>query len=260
MDGAPKAVELAIVATTADVRLDVLRSMKGALSVKSLLLEKVLFQDLRHYEQAKGILGDLATRTWVNCSQRLWPFFVDLRERFFNDTRLEITISGSNWGLGCNAVHNTDIAEFLWSQPATHEAALDARVLESKRPGFKEFTGRLTTTTLGGGRLSQISYASGAAPFVVNVTHPTERVCWDITNGRVSVANQGTAWNWVTSNLAAPFQSQLTAKVAEAILNDKACGLPDFFTSARIHVATLAAILAGASRNGHDFGNVCPVT
>jgi hypothetical protein len=257
---APAEIDVAIVATTANVRLQVLRQIVGVLNIKKLLLEKVLFQDLQDYAAAEALLGNAAQTTWVNCAQRLWPFFKDLKARYANDPDLRITISGSNWGLGCNAVHNTDIAQFLWSDSAKHEALLDANVMDSKRSGFKEFTGELVTRIETGGALHQISHARGTAPFVIAASHPLENLAWDVTNSKLYTANDQTGWKPKESDLSAPFQSQLTADIVDDMLNGRECGLPDFETSTRVHVETLSALLAGMRRHGVDFGTLCPVT
>lgn len=257
---APAEIDVAIVATTANVRLRVLRQILGELNIKKLLLEKVLFQDLHEYDAAATLLGSTAQNTWVNCAQRLWPFFKDLKDRYDNDPDLKIRISGSNWGLGCNAVHNTDIAQFLWGNTAKHEAYLDACVIDSKRNGFKEFTGELITRIGTGGVMHQISYARGSAPFFITASHPLENLAWDVTNSKLYTANDQNGWTPKESNLSAPFQSQLTASVVNAMLDGRDCKLPNFDTSALVHLETLSALLVGIRRQGVDFGTTCPVT
>jgi hypothetical protein len=257
---APVDIDLAIVATTANVRLKVLRQLVDLLNIDKMLLEKVLFQDLREYDEASALLGDLARTTWVNCAQRLWPFFKDIKARYANDPDLRINITGSNWGLGCNSVHNTDIVKFLWSDSAKHEALLDSSVINSKRKGFMEFTGEIITRVLTGGELRQFSYASGTAPFVITASHPQETLVWDVSNSKLYTSNVQTGWSPKESDLSAPYQSQLTTDVVTAILADSDCGLPDFATSARVHVETLSALLTGMRRHGVNLGNMCPVT
>jgi hypothetical protein len=256
----PRAIDVAIVATTANVRFDVLNQLMAHSQVGSFLLEKVLFQDLAHYEQARQLLRDRAARTWVNCAQRLWPFFIDLRRQYVNDPDLEIVVTGSNWGLGCNSIHNTDIAHFLWEGHGTHAAALDKDILNSKRPGFHEFTGELVSTFASGGRLRQISYARGNAPFCFHVFHPSQHLVWDVSNGKLHTADESSQWMWQPRDLAAPFQSQLTATIVTQMLDGVDCGLPAYDEAAATHMATLTALLDAARTNGTNFGTCCPIT
>jgi len=256
----PRNIDVAILATTADVRFDILAQLASHAKIGHLLLEKVLFQDLAHYEQARAILGELVERTCVNCAQRLWPFFLDLRRQHANDPNLEIVVTGSNWGLGCNSIHNTDIANFLWEGHCTHTAALDKEIINSKRPGFHEFTGELISTFSLGGRLRQTSYAHGNAPFCFHIFHPNKHLVWDVSNGKLHMADESSQWLWQMTDLAAPFQSQLTTYIVTQMLEGLDCGLPSYHEAAATHVATLSALLDAARANGTDFGTCCPIT
>jgi hypothetical protein len=260
IDALPAELDVVIVATAAHVRFAVLERLLAHAKVGKLLLEKVLFQDLAQYDAAAKLLGPLRDATWVNCAQRLWPFFIELREQFRNDPNLEVVITGSNWGLGCNAVHNTDIAEFLWDGKKTQVAKLDPTVIDSKRAGFKEFTGELVTQVEGGGRLRQLSYAAGEAPFTVTVFHPQLQQRWNVATSQLYSASAANSWSAQASDLAAPFQSQLTATIVGAMLDGADCGLPNYDAAAATHFATLSALLSGAKANGADFGAMCPVT
>jgi hypothetical protein len=256
----PKEIDIAIVATTADVRLNVIKQMIDVCSIKKMLLEKVLFQDLRDYEEAKNILNEKADNIWVNCAQRLWPFFKELKSRYSSEPNLRIEISGSNWGLGCNSVHNIDIAQYLWGDKITHEANLDPIIKESKRTGFKEFTGEIITRNENGGYLNQISYAKGFAPFIINASHPTENLKWNLTNNKLYISNEESNWEIIEQQLIAPYQSELTTNIIEDMLNNRECGLPNFTTSARIHVETIKEIINGMKRKKIDLGTRCPIT
>jgi predicted dehydrogenase len=63
----PAELDVAIVATTSNVRLAVLATLMKSSKVRYLLLEKVLFQDLAQYQQAAELLQMQIGRVWVNC-------------------------------------------------------------------------------------------------------------------------------------------------------------------------------------------------
>jgi len=256
----PKDIDLAIVATTSNVRLAALSDLIGNSCINNLIIEKVLFQDLDHYKEAEKLLQGLLDRTWVNFAQRLWPFFKEVKTRFGGQRELEVVVEGSNWGLGCNSVHNADIAAFLWSGALTHKAYLDPVLSESKRPGFKEFTGELITWANEGGRVRQVSYGTGTAPFRVSVFHPTAHLIWDVATGALIESNAESNWDWIRRDIRAPYQSDLTTQIVENILAGKDCELTDYKTAANLHVGVLQALLDGARCNGVDLGNICPVT
>jgi hypothetical protein len=256
----PAELDVAIVATTSNVRLTALKALLQAARFGNLVLEKVLFQDLAHYQEAAVLLQGQMQRTWVNCPQRLWPFFRELRERFGGQSDLEVVAHGSNWGLGCNAIHNADIAAYLWSGALRHQAHLDPVLHDSKRPGFKEFTGELVSRATGGGQVRQVSWANGSAPFRFSALHPTAHLIWDVATGSVMEANTGSNWDWTRREIRAPYQSELTTRIVEDILAGRDCGLPDYKSAANLHMGVLQALLDGARSNGIDLGNTCPVT
>lgn len=256
----PAKIDLAIIATTSNIRLSIIEDLLKSTTVSNLILEKVLFQDLNHYPHAEMLFRAHNVRAWVNCPQRLWPFFQEIRARFGNSANLEILVQGSNWGLGCNAVHNADIATFIWTGSLNHYARLDPFVHESKRAGFKEFTGELMTRAECGGMVRQVSYSNGNAPFRISVTHPMAHLHWDVLSGTLIEANEKSNWEWIRREIRTPYQSELTAQIVENILIGRDCGLPDYKSAAHIHTGVLKAILDGMRRNHIDFGNVCPIT
>ncbi|MDP3559726.1 MAG: hypothetical protein Q8R79_05210 [Legionellaceae bacterium] len=256
----PDIIDIAIISTTADIRLKVILELAKKKIILNWILEKVLFQNIDDYEFAENFFDSQNSQQWVNCSQRLWPFFIELKDRFSKDHNLQITATGSYWGLGCNAVHNTDIAEFIWGPELSHIASLDKMVLNSKREGFFEFTGLFESHSKAGGVMRQISYAQGKAPFMFTITHPTTHMIWNVTTGKLLESSEITHWQWTEREMIAPFQSQITTQVINAILNEKDCGLPSFKASSSLHRNTLKALLDSAKINGSDFGNSCPVT
>ena len=256
----PRDLELVIVACTADYRFGVYGNLLKYTEPRVILLEKVLFQDLDQYPQAIELAAASRSQTIVNLAQRYWPFFRILKSQVANKSELSITITGSNWGLGCNAVHNVDIAEFIWGMPGQTTARLDGALRESKRANCHEFTGTIETLIAGGGRLTQTSYSDGQAPFVITVQTPDFIWVWDVSHSKSHRADPKSGWGFVSSEMIAPYQSNLTTGLIEDILAGRGTELPDLVTASGIHVNTLSEILNNCRANGHDFGRICPVT
>lgn len=256
----PTDLNLAILATTADVRYESLVKLLEHSVTENIILEKVLFQDLDDYPRALALDKISLDNVWVNFAQRLWPFFINLKRKFFDDPRLEIQISGSTWGLGCNSVHNVDIVDFLWSRSSLTEVKLDQRVLESKRARFVEFSGEVCSTVHGGGILRQVSYADGDAPFTISCNHPSMKQYWDVTHGVLYESNSENNWKMESSHLVAPYQSALTSQVVAKIFEGSDCGLPKLKNACETHMRTLEPILYAANAMGQSYGKVCPIT
>lgn len=255
----PHHLDLVISATTADIRLASLRPVLARARVANLLLEKVLFQRLADYDEAAELLAGAKVPTWVNCPRRLFPAYAALRDFFGDDTPTLMQVSGANWGLGCNGVHFCDLFDHLAGDSGLrYDTALLNRVTHpSKRAGFHEFSGTLVgrsatgqlelqCTTAGSGR-HLLLIRSAARTALVDEVGATVRLLDD--EGR-----------WSEQPFAMPYQSQLTGQVAADLLAGRPVALPSYETSARIHRAFLAPLLAHYNAVNGTQAEACPVT
>jgi Oxidoreductase family, NAD-binding Rossmann fold len=221
----PRHLDSAVVATGADTRRGAIEKLLAQSEVKVALLEKVLFQRLADYDAVGALLVKSGTRAWVNCAQRLWPFFADLRPSTLGKSNVEILVRGANWGLGCNAIHNLDLLHFMTgSAECRIESKLDPGTIPSKRPDFIEFTGTLLAHGERGNRVLQVSEREGDAPFEIEVRTPESSFVWTLKDG-------------------APFQSQLTHGVLAEMLDKGTSVLPGYAESAALHVSMLEVFL-----------------
>jgi hypothetical protein len=259
ISGLPQDIEFIVLANSANTRLDAITRIAAQSQVKNWLLEKILFQRLADYEKARAIFGANVGRVWVNCAQRYWAFFREIKQRFPASPDAELLVVGGEWGLGSNSIHNADIASYLWGGDLSHSAELDAGTLPSKRPGFFEFTGLMETRS-GGGTVRQRSYRGSDAPFGFIFTHPHGRMIWDVAKGKLIEASDVTQWAWQTRPMEAVYQSQLTAIIASEIQDSGTCDLPLYDEAARVHIGVIETLFEGARRVGIALGDVCPIT
>ena len=63
-------IDLCIVATSSNVRLDVLKKLVSNFSVKNIIFEKILFQSENQLNEAKKIIQQNKIKCWVNCFRR----------------------------------------------------------------------------------------------------------------------------------------------------------------------------------------------
>jgi len=237
-DELPRHLDGAVVATGADTRREAIEKLLARSEVKVALLEKVLFQRIPDYAAVGGLLASSGTRAWVNCAQRLWPFFRDLRPKTLGKSGVRIAVRGAQWGLGCNAIHNLDLLPFLTGDGRCRlESALDPGTVPSKRPGFIEFTGTLSALGERGNSVTQTSDRAGDAPFEIAVETPEFRAAWRIADG-------------------APRQSELTHAVLAEMIDRGTSALPDYAESAALHVAMLEVFL----RHLGPGADTCPIT
>ena len=101
----PKNIDLAIIATTADVRWKVINELfKQDRKINYAILEKVLFQKELEYSKCEALLKEKNVISWVNCPRRIMPIYEDLKNDISEDLR-EVKVTGTNWGLISNTIH-----------------------------------------------------------------------------------------------------------------------------------------------------------
>ena len=243
-------IDVAIVATNSDTRFDVLHELLSKKHVRALILEKVVFQSAEQFDRAIAELASRQIPAWVNCFRRALPAYQHLRERI--TTPISLTVTGGEWGLGCNAVHYVDLCAFLAGaeEVAITRAELDAAVLESRRPGFVEFTGRIEGHCADH-RFELVAQAGSAA---------TERVTIATNDGALLAEEVGSTVNVGGVETRIPYQSELTDKLVEEILRDGKSALPTLEQSYRIHAPLLEVFTRRLERTrGAPYAR-CPIT
>ena len=80
-DVLPQNLDLVIIATGANVRAMLIEKLLPKYKVKNLVLEKILFQDLKAYERIGELLQKTNTPTWVNHPRRMFSHFKEIRDK-----------------------------------------------------------------------------------------------------------------------------------------------------------------------------------
>lgn len=256
----PDQLEFAISATTANHRLSSLRQVLGLVSIRHLLLEKVLFQRVDEYQIAAQLLEKTGTRAWVNCARRMFPSYQELKAFFGDDAPFLLQVSGGNWGLGCNGIHFCDLFTYLTgSDELSFDASgLDEMAHASKRAGFFEFTGTLVGRQ--GHRQLVLQSREDASPrHLVMIRSASKTVLIDEVGGVARLLDESSG-TWTERAFAVPYQSQLTTDFAKDVLSGGTPSLPDFASSSRVHVAFISTLLGHFNRVSAQQGDICPIT
>ncbi len=257
----PSELDVAIVATTADVRLDALTKLLSISQVEHVVLEKVLFQRIQDYGEARRTLEGSGTRGWVNCPCRVWPHYVSLKRALSGRKIVSLDLSGSNWGLACNSIHMLDLVEFFNgpSDLALDITRLDPDPMPAKRSGFLEVTGVLTGRFEDGCAVRLESSRQGYRPCIVTIKANGADYKFDEASGRMWTGSTGGQSR--EQAIDVPYQSRLTQLVVQDLLDTGRCGLTPFAESARLHVVLVSALLGHfRQRAGYEEAERCPIT
>jgi len=133
-------IDIAIIATNADVRKSVIESLLNYVHVGNFILEKVVFQSLEDFQIVIRRFNKNGINAWVNCGRRLWPIFNEIKGELLDKSDITLIISGNNWGMACNTIHMLDIFSYLTGEKdiSILECDLNNRIYKSKRDGFFE--------------------------------------------------------------------------------------------------------------------------
>ena len=255
-------IDLAIIATGADVRADIVTSLIANKKVRNLILEKFLFQKESDFERVGALLHDRQVNAVVNCPRRVYQIYLKLKEIIFGDGPITFCVDGSNWGLGCNGVHFLDLFAFLtgdYSSIKVNDVLLDNTIQESKRPGFVEFTGSIRGVNSRGDRFEISSRIEPGTPLHLSIKTQARQIEIQETLGTAIFVNQQTGQEH-QETFTVPYQSQITGIVAQEILMNGACSLTPYKESVLLHLQLLQTLLAHLNNVSGQQYDYCPIT
>ncbi|MDR6227500.1 Gfo/Idh/MocA family oxidoreductase [Desmospora profundinema] len=257
----PDALDLVIVATTADVRRFAVEELLRGRRIPFLILEKVVFQDADSFSAVQRLIQEKKVQTWVNCPMRLHPFFRHLKEKMRLASRVTYHASGTRLGLGSNSIHHLDLFAYLTKHPIEQLFAedLDPVVHPAKRPGFVEFTGTLRGRS-SNGSITITSYDREGTPLTLFLDSDILRCAVHPLEGYVWLADERTGWRWERKDYPVLLQSQLTSRIVKDILTNGRSDLPTFEESLRLHLPLLRVLGEHHSQVTKKGGSVCPIT
>lgn len=259
----PHRVDVAIIATNADVRRPVTEALLAGHELGAVVFEKVLFPAEADYAAVSRLLRANRVSAWVNCPRRIWKSYQSLKERIGNRRVYSLEASGSLWGLGCNSIHMVDLLAWISSacNIKVDHVKLSPEIIPAKRAGFVEFTGVMVGHTDKGAMFSLSAWPSVGIPFTLKIT--AENLVAEIREdeGKAWVATSDNNWVWCEESVHQEFQSQLTHTVVEKIIRGEDPGLTPYEESVQLHLPLILAFLdhLKTARN-QSWLSECPIT
>jgi hypothetical protein len=252
----PTEVDFVVVATGAAPRLSILKSLLNHTSVKYLLLEKVLFQSIEDYAEAKKLIDSNNVKVWVNCPRRMFEFYAILKLKLNNANPLVMKVNGGCWGLACNAIHFIDIFSFLTDSKVlivtTDE--LEQKIYPSKREGYIEIFGRLNVTFYNGHKLI-LNCSHDATPIDISISSIDGEYKIDEAKGNILFNNEKT-----NIDVLIKYQSELSSLVVEEALAFGQSKLTDFDEACQQHISLINALLSFYNRSSNLKTSILPIT
>jgi hypothetical protein len=253
---------LTIVATGSGPRFMIFDQLIKSFNSEKFILEKFLFQEPNSYRLAADLINGQNSNVYVNCPLRTWPIFKAIKEEI-SDLNAPVTIhySGGDWiGLGCNSIHYIDVLAFITESLLARVDAskIDSGILESKRPGYIEFTGTLLCEYRDGSRLEIESIRNSSIDSKI-VIRCEDRV-WIIDELSGNYQYQRNREVMKYDKFKLPYQSDLTHKMLSQLVDYNTCELPDFLESSSYHLMFLHEMLNKYNEINNSKSNHLPIT
>lgn len=260
----PKEIDLAIVATGANVREKVVSQLLQECTVAYLVLEKILFQDIEAYTVVENLLKKTQTPTWVNHPRRMMTHYQQIKQELAKSKeQVVFQVVGGNWGLACNGLHFIDLCAFLTGAEVKDLDLewVDDKIHESKRANYIEFTGSIKGKMTDNSSFVITSFDGDPADITITISTSNER--WIVQEGRAQKIVHFSKQNGYSEEIQSfvmDFQSALTAKIAEEFYESGKCILPTYEQACASHVPFIEASLKKYIKNTGINTKVCPIT
>lgn len=259
IEALPETIDCAAVTTTSVVRKEIVQRLLKEKNVKNLILEKFLFPYERDYKEVKQLLDKKGVKSWVNCTRRAQKPYKRLRELLLNCESMQIVISGSDWGMGCNSIHFLDLISYLANslEIKIEIDGLNNKIIASKREGYKEIAGTIRGSI---GKCSDFSitcYENGEVPLTIYISTEQGNILINETKQKLYILDKQGEWR--SEEFGLLYISQVMDKVIKDILDKESCDLITYEESSIIHLALQTKLTKFFEKDGVDKG-FCPIT
>jgi len=255
-------IDFAVVATSANVRRQIVEDLLSKTNVKNLLLEKVLFQSTQDCIEVGKLLADRNVKTWVNAPRPMWSCYKALKQSIGGEPIQKFISGGSGWGLACNAYHMLDLFTWLTDSKIMNLSSefIDKQPIPSKRNGFDELTGTLIGSFENGTvfTLSDLIGPPKDSYFLLETKDHLIHIN-EVTQKLTLVSGKPLPSEFTEIKFAPEFQSTLTNRVVEDILQRGDCELATYDQASEIHQKMLNAF-AKHFPQSQKGESLCPIT
>lgn len=254
----PETLDLAIVATSSNVRRTVVEQLLNHTQIDYLILEKVLFQKLEDYEYIKKLLEVKKQKTWVNHPRRMYSCYEFLQNEIQNTAgALTMQVEGNNWGLACNGLHFLDLFQFLSNHNVSEiqNQWVDKNCFQSKRAGFIEFFGTIKAQTLEHDTCVITSNEGEPSPLKLTISKGEKH--WVIQEGGTIVV---TPSEGDPGSFPMQYQSELSCTLGTKLFQENSCDLPTYNESDALHQIFIQSFLDVYNGGLEQKTDVLPIT
>mgnify|MGYP001326036810 CR=1 FL=1 len=142
-----KLYDLAIITTTANIRLKIIKDILKETKIRFWILEKLLAQNSKDIDEIDKLLSH--SKVWVNTCDKTFSWFKAIKNKKNTETKVsKFNVEGNRWAIISNGIHLIDFYEW-WTNETLMEvdsSKLNKKWFKSKRNGFIETSGSIHCT------------------------------------------------------------------------------------------------------------------
>lgn len=219
---------LVILSTTADVRKQIFLKLISNVKVKNWILEKPIGQslnDLKIYKKYSKL-----NTIWVNNHRRYQPIYINLKKFLSKESeKYNLKIFSKKLGLGCNFSHWIDLSNWLQnSKPEKIISNKFTKWIPSKRKKFKEIVGSFTLRHINKKLLEVSSDVEFEKKILLGESLNNNFFCVDESKSLLIYKDKIFFYKRL-------YQSDITQKVLNDLINKDKCNLPSLSESILHH-------------------------
>jgi len=256
-------IDVAIIATSSLNRAMLTKELIEHNNIKYIIFEKFLFQKRSDYDEIQFLLKDKSIKAWTNEWMCSTEGFQKIIKWVDDGNGIEIVVSGTSFGLGCNAVHFIDILDFISNRKIEFKnitSNLNDDIVKSKREGFYDVNGEIRLES-GDNKLlirSKDKKADGIISFSFFCSERIVIAEFSMGSMKCTFKEEGQAD--LTEEMPVPPQSQMTNKIVSDIVSLDRCDLPTYERSITHHKIILDLLDNHIRNNSNWSGEGCPIT
>ena len=252
-------IDLAIVATCANIRKNIIINITDSNKIKYMILEKVLFNKIEDFDVIYQLLEKKQIKAWVNCPRRLWSVNQYIKNNHLKKGNTTMHIYGNNWNMACNAIHFIDLYSYFTAKKINklfHHASF---VTDSpNRKNYKEITGTIyADNKTNSGRGLVVSCGINTT-YSLNMILINDNELLHVSDNR-SISTL-TIINSEKIKMLEFNNEHLSQQIHQEISNilvDGECNLPNYLESASCHKPMIEVFSRIFAEHGVDE---CPIT
>ena len=228
---------LIIIATSAKNRMAQLKEICNRFVFKYLIIEKIAFQNVNEFDKSILLLKNKKIITWVNCPNRLYNSYIKLKKEIIKEKNISMEVTGGKWGLLSNYIHYLDLFDFLINKDLNFESIHTSlsKPFNSKRKGYKEMSGEISFYTKNNDFLLVKEDKDSFAPLSIIITTSKIKIIIFENFNKAIIFRQKDKTKFMVEDFEIEFQSNLTKKLVDNLIQKKQCNLTTLKLSYFMH-------------------------